>query len=64
MSGYGQLNQGTGPGTITPDGCAVDLYTLLRPGREPEIVPADGAVDRYLTDDHQWLRAVPASAAA
>jgi SAM-dependent methyltransferase len=31
---------GTGPGVITPDGCAVDFYALLSPGREPEIVHA------------------------
>jgi SAM-dependent methyltransferase len=31
---------GTGPGAITPDGCAVDLYTLLPPMGEPGIVHA------------------------
>jgi SAM-dependent methyltransferase len=31
-------NPGTGPGVITPDGCAVDFYALLPPGREPEII--------------------------
>jgi SAM-dependent methyltransferase len=31
---------GTGPGTITPDGCAVELYALLQPMGEPEIVHA------------------------
>jgi SAM-dependent methyltransferase len=30
--------RGTGPGTITPDGCAVELYTRLPAGREPAIV--------------------------
>ena len=34
---YG-TNQGTGPGVITPDGCAVEFYALLRPRQEPEIV--------------------------
>ncbi|MFC7306512.1 class I SAM-dependent methyltransferase [Streptomyces monticola] len=29
---------GTGPGAITPDGCAVDLYARLRPGDEPEVI--------------------------
>ena len=29
---------GSGPGVITPDGCSVELYSLLPPGREPEIV--------------------------
>jgi SAM-dependent methyltransferase len=42
MSGAGwrDTNQGTGPGVITPDGCAVEFYALLPPGREPEIVHA------------------------
>jgi SAM-dependent methyltransferase len=31
---------GTGPGVITPDGCAVDLYTLLPPMGEPGVVHA------------------------
>ncbi len=31
---------GTGPGVITPDGCAVDFYAMLSPDREPEIVHA------------------------
>jgi SAM-dependent methyltransferase len=31
---------GTGPGTITPDGCSVELYSLLPPTGEPEIVHA------------------------
>jgi SAM-dependent methyltransferase len=30
--------RGTGPGVITPDGCAVDFYALMRAGREPEII--------------------------
>jgi SAM-dependent methyltransferase len=33
-------NSGTGPGEITPDGCAVDFYALLPPMGEPEIVDA------------------------
>lgn len=32
--------RGSGPGVITPDGCAVDFYALLSPGREPEVVHA------------------------
>jgi SAM-dependent methyltransferase len=39
-------NVGTGPGEITPDGCAVDFYALLPAMGEPEIVHAavaDGA---------------------
>jgi SAM-dependent methyltransferase len=39
---------GTGPGVITPDGCSVELYRLLPPMGEPEIVhaaiPAHAAV--------------------
>jgi SAM-dependent methyltransferase len=31
---------GTGPGEITPDGCAVDFYALLPTMGEPEIVDA------------------------
>ncbi|MGW5368093.1 class I SAM-dependent methyltransferase [Streptomyces sp. NPDC004009] len=30
--------QGTGPGAITPDGCAVELYTRLPVGAEPDII--------------------------
>ena len=35
-----EVAAGTGPGVITPDGCAVDLYTLLPPMGEPGIVHA------------------------
>jgi SAM-dependent methyltransferase len=31
-------HQGTGPGAITPDGCAVELYARLSVGAEPDIV--------------------------
>jgi len=34
---------GTGPGLITPDGCAVDSYAQMTAMGEPEIVP-DAAV--------------------
>lgn len=33
-------DRGTGPGVITPDGCAVEFYRLLPPMGEPEIVHA------------------------
>ncbi|MET9277288.1 class I SAM-dependent methyltransferase [Streptomyces anthocyanicus] len=33
-------HQGTGPGAITPDGCAVELYSRLPVGVEPDIVAA------------------------
>ncbi|MER7735459.1 class I SAM-dependent methyltransferase [Streptomyces erythrochromogenes] len=31
-------HQGTGPGAVTPDGCAVELYARLPVGAEPDIV--------------------------
>jgi 2-polyprenyl-3-methyl-5-hydroxy-6-metoxy-1,4-benzoquinol methylase len=34
------VSSGTGPGTITPDGCAVDLYAMMPPGSDPDIVHA------------------------
>ncbi|GAA3113526.1 class I SAM-dependent methyltransferase [Streptosporangium carneum] len=44
MSAY----YGSGPGDITPDGCAVEFYSLLPPMGEPEIVhaavPADASI--------------------
>ena len=33
-------HQGTGPGPITPDGCAVELYSRLPVGPEPDIIAA------------------------
>jgi 2-polyprenyl-3-methyl-5-hydroxy-6-metoxy-1,4-benzoquinol methylase len=35
-----QRNHGTGPGPITPDGCAVDYYATLTPNGEPERIHA------------------------
>lgn len=32
--------QGAGPGAITPDGCPIEVYALLSPHDEPEIVHA------------------------
>ncbi|MYX99098.1 methyltransferase domain-containing protein [Streptomyces sp. SID486] len=32
--------EGTGPGAITPDGCAVELYARLPVGDEPDVVAA------------------------
>ncbi|MFI2639575.1 class I SAM-dependent methyltransferase [Streptomyces sp. NPDC018610] len=32
--------QGTGPGAITPDGCAVELYSRVPVGDEPDIIAA------------------------
>jgi SAM-dependent methyltransferase len=31
-------NTGTGPGVITPDGCAVELYARLPAWREPGVI--------------------------
>ncbi|MEU7484748.1 class I SAM-dependent methyltransferase [Streptomyces sp. NPDC042319] len=33
-------HQATGPGAITPDGCAVELYARLPIGPEPEVIAA------------------------
>ncbi|MFD7401287.1 class I SAM-dependent methyltransferase [Streptomyces sp. NPDC059866] len=33
-------HHGTGPGAITPDGCAVELYSRLPVGTEPDIIAA------------------------
>ncbi|MER6152263.1 class I SAM-dependent methyltransferase [Streptomyces hirsutus] len=33
-------HEGTGPGAITPDGCAVELYSRLPVGDEPDIIAA------------------------
>lgn len=42
---------GSGPGVITPDGCAVDFYALLQPGREPEIIhTAAGRADASILE--------------
>ncbi|MEU5162870.1 class I SAM-dependent methyltransferase [Streptomyces sp. NPDC020875] len=32
--------EGTGPGPITPDGCAVDMYARLPAGNEPDVIEA------------------------
>ncbi|OLZ68108.1 SAM-dependent methyltransferase [Streptomyces sp. IMTB 2501] len=32
--------EGTGPGAITPDGCAVELYERLPVGEEPDVITA------------------------
>ncbi|MFD3585181.1 class I SAM-dependent methyltransferase [Streptomyces sp. NPDC058683] len=32
--------KGTGPGAITPDGCAVELYSRLSVGSEPDVIEA------------------------
>jgi len=37
-NGTNQRLRGTGPGVITPDGCAVDFYALMSARKEPEII--------------------------
>lgn len=39
MTGHA-FSAGSGPGVITPDGCAVDLYAALPVGPEPDIIHA------------------------
>ena len=36
--GFREGFEGTGPGTITPDGCAVELYVRLPVGDGPEVI--------------------------
>jgi SAM-dependent methyltransferase len=38
MAAMDEQPTGTGPGPITADGCAVDLYVLLRPRGEAELI--------------------------
>ncbi|MEU9403573.1 class I SAM-dependent methyltransferase [Streptomyces sp. SID4985] len=33
-------HEGTGPGAITPDGCAVELYSRMPVGEEPDVIAA------------------------
>ena len=40
MTGAPRAERGTGPGVITPDGCAVELYRVLPAMNEPEVVHA------------------------
>ena len=40
MSSPHNRDRASGPGALTPDGCAVELYKILAPRREPEIVHA------------------------
>jgi 2-polyprenyl-3-methyl-5-hydroxy-6-metoxy-1,4-benzoquinol methylase len=41
---------GSGPGVITPDGCAVEFYALLPPRPEAEIVHAAGTPGASVLD--------------
>src|SRR5580704_2232265 len=38
MGRVNQVSHGTGPGVITPDGCAVEFYARMTAQGEPEIV--------------------------
>lgn len=44
--GYG----GTGPGALTPDGCAVELYARLSVGEEPAIIAAASPPGAHLLE--------------
>jgi hypothetical protein len=39
-------SSGSGPGAITPDGCAVDFYAMMPARDEPEIIERAGAAER------------------
>lgn len=43
-------HEGTGPGAITPDGCAVELYTRLSIGDEPDIIAAAVPADVHILE--------------
>ncbi|MFF5972699.1 class I SAM-dependent methyltransferase [Streptomyces sp. NPDC012769] len=43
-------HQGTGPGPITPDGCAVELYRRLSVGSEPDVIAAAVPADATLLE--------------
>ncbi|MFJ9149048.1 class I SAM-dependent methyltransferase [Streptomyces sp. NPDC102270] len=43
-------HQGTGPGPITPDGCAVELYKRLPVGDEPEIIAGAVPVGAHILE--------------
>ncbi|MET7637663.1 class I SAM-dependent methyltransferase [Streptomyces sp. NPDC005438] len=42
--------RGTGPGAITPDGCAVELYSRLPVGDEPDIIAEAVRADAHLLE--------------
>ncbi|WP_234336142.1 class I SAM-dependent methyltransferase [Streptomyces sp. NRRL S-1022] len=42
--------EGTGPGAITPDGCAVELYARLPVGDEPDIVAAAAPAGAHILE--------------
>ncbi|MEU6225874.1 class I SAM-dependent methyltransferase [Streptomyces sp. NPDC047042] len=42
--------EGTGPGAITPDGCAVELYSRLPIGDEPDIIAAAVPADTHILE--------------
>lgn len=44
------LPQGSGPGQLTPDGCAVELYSQLPPQGEPQIVAASIPADSVILE--------------
>ncbi|KRD15560.1 MULTISPECIES: class I SAM-dependent methyltransferase [unclassified Streptomyces] len=42
--------KGTGPGAITPDGCAVEFYTRLPVGNEPDVVAAAAPAGAHILE--------------
>ncbi|MFF7354696.1 MULTISPECIES: class I SAM-dependent methyltransferase [Streptomyces] len=42
--------EGTGPGAITPDGCAVELYERLPVGNEPDIIAAAAPAGAHILE--------------
>jgi SAM-dependent methyltransferase len=42
--------EGTGPGAITPDGCAVELYSRLSLGTEPDVISAAVPAGAYILE--------------
>ncbi len=43
-------HKGTGPGAITPDGCAVELYARLSVGEEPDIIAAAAPAGAHILE--------------
>lgn len=42
--------EGTGPGAITPDGCAVELYSRLPVGEEPDIIASAVPAEAHILE--------------
>lgn len=46
---------GTGPGAITPDGCAVEVYTRLPVGDEPDVIEAAVPAGAHILELGCWV---------